>query len=79
VLRPTLNIAAERQIWHRSGASLGGERAPAGRIHAVFGTANETLCGMDEQGLALFPYADFVTSWLERCEVCRDRGAAILH
>jgi hypothetical protein len=77
--RALLTIAAERQVWHRSLATPAGERAPAGRIHAVLGTANTTLCGLHDYELAQFPYLDFTDSTLPRCEVCRQRGAAILH
>ena len=73
-----LTIAAESQTWRRS-TTLAGERAPAGRIHAVLGASGRTLCGLDHAELARFPYVDFVTSHLERCEMCRARGAALLH
>src|SRR5688572_6906429 len=73
-----LTIAAESQTWRRS-ATVAGERAPAGRIHAVLGASARTLCGLDHAELARFPYVDFVTSPLERCEMCRSRGAALLH
>jgi hypothetical protein len=78
--RPALlTIAAERQIWHRSAASQGGERSPAGRIHAVFGKSDHTLCGVPNHELAVFPYRDFTEGSLQRCDVCRARGAALLH
>lgn len=73
-----LTIAAERQMWRRSG-SAAGERAPAGRIHAVLGASSKTLCGLDHAELARFPYLDFVSSSLDRCAICRARGAALLH
>lgn len=73
-----LTVAAESQVWRRS-ATVAGERAPAGRIHAVLGASARTLCGLDHAELARFPYVDFVASSLERCEICRARGAALLH
>jgi hypothetical protein len=76
---PLLTIAAERQVWHRSVASKDGERSPAGRIHAVFGKADHTLCGLPSCELAVFPYRDFTEGSLQRCDVCRARGAALLH
>jgi hypothetical protein len=75
-----LTIASESQTWRvRRNVTMAGERAPAGRIHAVLGASARTLCGMDHAELARFPYVDFVTSPLERCEICRSRGAALLH
>ena len=80
---PLLSIAAERQVWHRSAAASGGERTPAGRLHAVFGKEVHTLCGLPWAELAQFPYLDFVaplsSSAMYRCDVCQRRGAAILH
>ena len=73
-----LTIASEGQTWRRS-TSVAGERAPAGRIHAVLGVSDRTLCGLDHAEFARFPYVDFVASSLERCDVCRSRGAALLH
>lgn len=78
VQRTVLTVAAERQVWRRS-TTVAGERAPAGRIHAVLGSSSCTLCGLDHAELARFPYVDFVTSPLERCDICRSRGAALLH
>jgi hypothetical protein len=75
--RVSLTIAAQRQSWHRSTA-VGGERVPAGRIHAVLGASARTLCGLGHAELALFPYLDFVESALERCDICRRRGALLL-
>jgi hypothetical protein len=73
-----LTVASEGQTWRRS-AAVAGERAPAGTIHAVLGASPVTLCGLDHAQLARFPYVDFVTSSLPRCEMCRMRGAALLH
>src|SRR5687768_12344078 len=73
-----LTVASEGQMWRRS-TSVAGERVPAGRIHAVLGASTRTLCGLDHAELARFPYVDFVESRLERCELCRTRGAALLH
>ena len=76
----TLTVASEGQTWRiRRNVTMDGERMPAGRIHAVLGQSTRTLCGLDHAELARFPYVDFVTSPLERCEVCRARGAALLH
>ena len=82
--RPALlTIAAERQVWHRSLASTGGERSPAGQLHAVFGKDGHTLCGLSLNELAQFPYLDFTApltaASTRRCDVCQRRGAAILH
>ena len=75
-----LTVAAESQTWRvRRNVTHSGERAPAGRIHAVLGASPRTLCGLDHAELARFPYVDFVSSSLERCEMCRTRGAALLH
>jgi hypothetical protein len=75
-----LTIASESQTWRvRRNVTTAGERAPAGRVHAVLGASARTLCGLDHAELARFPDVDFVTSPLERCEVCRSRGAALLH
>lgn len=73
-----LTVASESQVWRR-GTAVAGERAPAGRIHAVLGSSAQTLCGLAHAELARFPYVDFVTSPLERCERCRSTGAALLH
>ena len=75
-----LTVASEGQTWRiRRNVTMGGERMPAGRIHAVLGQSTRTLCGLDHAELARFPYVDFVASPLERCEICRSRGAALLH
>ena len=75
-----LTVASEGQTWRiRRNVTMDGERMPAGRIHAVLGQSTRTLCGLDHAELARFPYVDFVTSPLERCEVCRSRGADLLH
>lgn len=73
-----LTIASESQTWRRT-TTVAGERAPAGLIHAVLGASVVTLCGLDHSQLARFPYLDFVESGLSRCEMCRSRGAALLH
>ena len=79
-LLPTLGIASESQSWRvRRNVTMSGERTPAGRIHAVLGASTRTLCGLEHAELAHFPYVDFVTSSLERCDICRTRGAALLH
>jgi hypothetical protein len=75
-----LTVASESQTWRvRRNVTMSGERAPAGRSHAVLGASTRTLCGLDHAELARFPFVDFVTSSVERCEVCRTRGAALLH
>jgi hypothetical protein len=76
---PLLSIAAESQVWHRSVASTGGTRSPSGRIHAVFGKNDHTLCGLASSELAVFPSRDFTEGSLRRCEICRARGAQLLH
>lgn len=73
-----LTIASESQVWRRSAATPSGQRGPAGRIHAVLGASTRTLCGLEHAELARFPYADFVTSTLQRCDICRTRGADLL-
>ena len=73
-----LTIASESQTWRRS-STVAGERAPSGTIHAVLGASTRTLCGLEHAQLARFPYLDFVESSLRRCEMCRSRGAALLH
>ena len=72
-----LSIASEGQAWHRS-RTVAGERCPSGRIHAVRGASNRTLCGLDDIELARFPYLDFTTSTLPRCESCRAKAADLL-
>jgi hypothetical protein len=72
-----LSIASEGQAWHRS-KTVAGERAPSGRIHAVRGASNRTLCGLADTELARFPYLDFTASTLPRCEGCRSRAADLL-
>ena len=74
---PQLTVASEGQMWRRS-STLAGERVPAGKIHAVLGASARTLCGLEHAELARFPYVDFVASSLERCAMCRARGAALL-